>query len=106
MVETYRVIVSPRAFDDLDRIFDYIKSNSPQNARKMLDRLWMAMQSLSAFPSRYKVYRRAHGPYRRTVRAIPVRPFVIYYCIAANSQSVEMLTVRHGARRKPKSGEL
>jgi plasmid stabilization system protein ParE len=79
MVETFRVIVSPRAFDDLDSIFDYIKSNSPQNARKMVDRLWAAMQSLSTLPLRYKVYRRAHGPYRRTVRAMPVRPFIIYY---------------------------
>ena len=44
---SYRVIVSPRAFDGLDRIIDYIKTDSPANAVKVVDRLWESMQRLA-----------------------------------------------------------
>jgi len=43
MTRSYRVIVSPRAFSDLDGILDYIKRQSPANAAKVIDLLWKAM---------------------------------------------------------------
>ena len=55
---TYRVIVLPRAFSDLDAILDYIGKHSPQNAAAMVDRLLQSMQGLTALPHRYKVHER------------------------------------------------
>jgi plasmid stabilization system protein ParE len=62
MPTLYRVIVLPEAFDDLDRITDYIKRDSPQNAAAVLDRLWDATQTLSLFPHRYKVREHRRDP--------------------------------------------
>jgi len=97
----YRVIVSPRAFDDLDRIIDYIKADSPSNAAKVVDRLWESMQRLRDMPHRYRVVQGLSRP-RRAVRKMPVPPFLVYYRIDDTMQVVRVLTVRHGRRRQPR----
>ncbi len=99
-VGQYRVIILPEAYDNLDQILDYIKSESPQNAAKTVDRLWKAAQSLGQFPRRYKVHRRTRRP-AQTIRSMPVPPFVIYYHIVENPRTVRILTVRHAARQPP-----
>lgn len=50
--QTYDVLVSPRAFADLDAIADYVAARSPGNAAKLIDRLWAAMQGRGEFPQR------------------------------------------------------
>ena len=104
MLPTYRVIVSPEAFDDLDSIFEYIKQHSPQNAAATIDRLWKAAQSLATFPHRFKVYRHSRRP-ELVIRAMSVRPFAIYYRVVEESSTVRVLTVRHGARKPPRFGK-
>ena len=74
----YRVIVSPRAFDDLDRILDHIRKDSPANAVGVIDRLWESMQRLSDLPHRYRVVAGMSRP-GRAVRRMPVPPFLVYY---------------------------
>ena len=78
MPDTYRVIVLPEAFNDIERITDYIEARSPQNAAETLERLWAATQSLGELPHRYKVHHSSRDP-SRLVRSMPERPFVIYY---------------------------
>src|SRR6202034_605391 len=98
MPATYRVIVLPTAYADLDRITNYIAQDSPQNAAGMLDRLWRATQSLGLFPQRYEVHELRRDP-AKTVRSMPVPPFIMYYRIDESLHVVRVLTVRHGRRR-------
>ena len=97
----YRVIVSPRAFLDLDDILDYIKRDSPANAIKVVDRLWESMRSLEQMPFRYPVVQGARVR-SRAVRRMPVSPFLIYYRVVEEMRVVRVLTVRHGHRSQPK----
>jgi plasmid stabilization system protein ParE len=100
MTRTYRVIVSPEAFRDLDEILDFIGEVSPQAAADSIDRLWAATQSLNRFPNRYPVYQHRRRP-ELVVRSMPVRPFVIYYRVVEKTRTVSVLIVRHSARRQP-----
>jgi toxin ParE1/3/4 len=97
----YRVIVSPRAFDDLDEILDYVKQVSPANAAKVIDRLWAAVQRLNEMPHRYRVVQAMSRP-SRAVRRMPVRPYLVYYRIDEAFHVVRVLTILHGHRRQPR----
>jgi plasmid stabilization system protein ParE len=55
VASAYQVLVTSEAFADLSRIVDYIAPDSPQNAARVIDLLWEAIQSLNAFPHRYPV---------------------------------------------------
>jgi plasmid stabilization system protein ParE len=97
----YLVIVSPRAFDDLDRILDHIKAVSPANAAKVIDRLRESMQRLRDLPHRYRVVQGMSRP-KRAVRRMPVPPFLVYYRIDEPLRVVRILTVTHGSQRQPR----
>jgi len=99
MDDHYRVILSPRAFADLESILDYIRQDSPQNAAKMVDRLWESAQSLGEFPRRHRVVETRQRA-RRETRMMPDPPYLIYYQILEREKVVRILTVRHGARRR------
>jgi toxin ParE1/3/4 len=101
MPQTYRVIVLPEAFDDLDRIVEHIAKDSPQNAATTLDRLWEACQSLDLLPHRHRVHQHRQEA-ARSVHAMPQAPFIIYYRIDDDQHTVRVLTIRHGARRQPR----
>lgn len=100
----WRVIVAPRAFADLDEIWEYIKQTSPANAVKVIDGLWQAMQSLREFPRRYQVVS-AHSRPRKAVRRMPVPPYLVYYRVLEGAHVVRVLTVRHGRQRQPRRFE-
>ena len=100
MAERYRVIIEPRASEDLISIFTFIQKDSPQNAASVAQMLFDAIDSLEIFPRRYKVHRWRRNP-RRVVRSMPVAPFVIYYRVLERKHVVQVLTVRHGARERP-----
>jgi len=90
MPTEFRVIVLPTAFADLDRITAYIERESPQNAAEVLDRLWQATQSLATFPHRYKVHQ-LRPDAAKTVRSMPVPPFILYYRIDDAKHVVRVL---------------
>ena len=97
----YRVIVSRRAFSNLNEILDYIKIDSPVNAVRTVDRLQKAMESLHMFPLRYPVVvgsKRSRG----AVRRMPVSSYLVYYRVSEIEKVVRVLTVRHAARRQPR----
>jgi len=101
MVPTYRVIVLSRAFADLDQIIDYIAERSPQNAAATIDHLWKAMQSLDQLPHRFKVHEHRRDP-GKTVRSMPVKPYLVYYRVDDQMKVVRVLSVWHGSRRQPR----
>lgn len=100
MVPTeYRVIVSPRAYADLDAILTYIAQSSPQNAAKVIDRLLGQIHSLKYFPHRCRVTPQAHD-LDVSLRTLTVPPFLVDIRIREGPRVVEVLAVTHGARRR------
>jgi plasmid stabilization system protein ParE len=98
---TFRVIVSPEAFEAMDGVLDFIAPQSPANAARVIDRLWESMQSLKDLPHRYSVVSGRRQP-KRAVRRMPVGPYLVYYRVDDASRVVRILTVRHGSRRQPR----
>ncbi len=97
----YHGIISPRASKDLDNIHGYIRKDSPQNASGMIRELIVAIDGLEYFPQRFRVARQIRSRSGET-RVMPVWPYVIYYRIAEPPGAVNVITIRHGARRQPR----
>lgn len=100
-MDEYRVIITPRAGKDIERIHAYILRDSPQNADAMIRHLLDAMEGLRQFPRRMIVVPQRNG-LRELVRSLPVWPHVIYFRLTESRHLVEILHVRHGAQRPPK----
>lgn len=100
MAQWYRILLMPRAADELVEICTFIEKDSPQNAAAVAQELLDAIDSLAQFPHRYKVHQHRHDE-SKTVRSMPVPPFVVYYRIDDQREIVRVLSIRHGARRQP-----
>ena len=98
MPERYRVNLSLNAAGHLQGIFEYIQQDSPQNARRMIERLLDGVDSLEAFPHRYKILRNV-AVFGEEVRSMPVLPYLIRYHVDDHNHVVTILSVRHGSRR-------
>jgi plasmid stabilization system protein ParE len=96
----FRIILAPEAAADLRAIHEYISQDSPRNAAKLVGRLLDGINSLADFPHRSVVEHRSER-IRNPVRSLPVKPYVVYFRVSDAQQTVRILTVRHGARRKP-----
>ncbi len=101
MAPRYRVIISPRALDDLQEIHTYIESQSPGNAAGMLGELLAAFDALELLPHRYPIYSARRQP-SEAVRRMPVWPYLIYYQVNDATYAVRIVTIRHGSRRQPR----
>ena len=101
MPEHYRVIIQPRASQDMIGICTYIERDSPQNAAGVARELIDAIDSLELLPHRYRVRIRRRKP-AGAVRCMPVSSFMIYYQVVDAERVVMILTVRHGAQRQPR----
>ena len=99
--QPFRIILSPEAGGDIQAIYNYVAQDSATNAAKLVGRLLDAIDSLATFPHRTVAERRS-SKIRHPVRSLPVRPYVIYFRVIEEAQAVRVLTVRHGARRKPR----
>lgn len=101
MAARCRINITDEASIDLRQIYDYIQENSPQNAAMVAERILHAIDQLYEMPSRFKVV----GKSRRTgssVHAVVVNPFIVYYRVEESRNTVFVLTIRHGARRRPR----
>jgi toxin ParE1/3/4 len=98
MPQTYRIIYTRRAADELTAIFTYIEHDSPRNAARLIERLLSSIESVDLFPHRHKVVKNA-DELGEEVRSMPVRPYLIRYHIDDKNSAVTILSVRHGARQ-------
>lgn len=101
MVDHYDVRIVPRASNDLVAICAYIEQDSPKNAASVAQELLDAIDSLDILPHRYKVHEHRKDP-SKTVRSMPVPPFIVYYRVVDNHRVVEVVAVLHGSRRQPR----
>jgi addiction module RelE/StbE family toxin len=104
MPDRYRVIITPRAGADLEKIHAQIAKDSPQNAGLVASAIIDAVESLELFPHRHPVHEGRRKP-TQTVRRMPVPPFLLYYRVDDPNLVVHLVSVLHGKRRQPKRFE-
>lgn len=100
MPEHYEIRFTPRAADDIISICCYIEQDSPQSAAIVARSLVEAIDSLDFLPHRYRIHEHRKDP-AKTVHAMPVPPFIVYYRVQDSRLTVEIVAVRHGSRRQP-----
>ena len=101
MPDRYRLRIMPRSADDIAGICAYIEESSPQNAAGVAQDLLDAIDSLEILPRRYRIHEHRKDP-SKTVHAMPVPPFIIYYRVVERHHVVEVVAVLHGSRRQPR----
>ena len=101
MPDRYRIRLTKRALSGIEEIHHYIAANSPQNAALVVTELLEAIDRLELFPNRYPVYQGRRQP-SQSVRRMPVPPFLVYYRVNDSIKAVDIISVRHGARRQPR----
>lgn len=91
-----KIHLSRQARRDIEEAYLYIRQDAPDRAESWRARLQSAIQSLRIFPQRHAVVfdSAAAG---REVRQMT---FGVYYVLySVDDDRVDVLTVRHGARR-------
>jgi addiction module RelE/StbE family toxin len=86
------VVWTRAALREIHAIHDYLADHNPEAARRMVEALFAAGDSLAEFPHRG---RPVAGTAMRELLAVP--PYIIRYRVAAAETVI--LRVRHGARR-------
>lgn len=87
-----KIVISPEARSDLDDIWFYIATDSPENADRFMDRLAGACRRLATMPR----LGRSRAELAEGVRSLPVGRYLIFYRTARGR--VEILRFIHGAR--------
>lgn len=90
-----RVTWTDQALDDLDAICRLIARDSRQYAQRFFDRVFRTTDRLAQFPLSGRVVPEFN---REDVREVIVHGYRVIYRVLADDE-VEVLTVRHGARR-------
>lgn len=88
---------SEPATSELEAIFVYILERSPKSAEVVARRILDRVGSLGEFPLKGKTTRRM-GTRKLTIADYP---YVIVYRINSAANEVEILNVRHTARKQP-----
>jgi len=99
----FRIEVSARAQRDLDRIHASITRQAPYHGAARFDRFAQSILSLSEYPERCAVEQTLSTPAREVRKLLFGRRksvYRIYFTITGDV--VQVLHVRHGARREPK----
>lgn len=98
----YRVDLTPRAQQDVDRIYDSVIRDAPHQGRLWLDRFEQEILSLSSYPERCAAIPRLSTP-NRIVRQLAFGQrryaYLVYYVISGDI--VNVLHIRRGARKEP-----
>jgi plasmid stabilization system protein ParE len=90
----YRIVFSPRSRRDLDRILEWITSESKESsvAGRFIRELLLACKLLETLPERFPPY-----PHALNWRMKPHRNYLVFFQI--HGAEVRIGHIRHGARR-------
>ena len=101
----FRVDFTPRAQQDLDKIYDWVVGNAPITGQRWFDRFENSILSLSNFPKRCPVEPKLSSP-RQTIRKLVFGTtrykYHVYFTI--RDEVVMVLHIRHGSRRSAARG--
>ena len=94
----YTLRYTKKALNDLDEIIGRIAEDDDEAASRFGGSLLDHVELLARFPRMGAVIRK-----RRNIRKLVHSPILIYYRINEQKHSVEIIHLRHGARRPPRS---
>lgn len=99
MNETYSVIYSPKAKDDLIELYSYIAFDLqvPDIAEGQVNRIRKTIRSLDFMPSRYITVEWEPWKSMR-MHQVPVDNFVVYYVVNDDSRTVTVIRIFYGGR--------
>lgn len=99
MSDSYSVVYSPEAMDDLKEIYAYIAFTLlvPETAEKQVNRIRKEVRSLGFMPSRYSLV--DWEPWKSMgMHKVPVDNFVVYYTVNDDSRTVTVIRIFYGGR--------
>ncbi|QDL98498.1 type II toxin-antitoxin system RelE/ParE family toxin [Rhodopseudomonas palustris] len=89
-----RLVFDDRALDDLEQIFNWIASDSPVNAKRVVGRLFSSAELLLSFPLMGRL-----GQDPGTLEwVVPRLPYILVYEVDETEQRVIVTAVLHCAR--------
>jgi len=86
---------SPKAFEDLDRIFKHIEADNPTAAREVIRTIYDGCTSLKVFPNRGRVGRMKG----RRELVFSSLPYIVVYQVT--ERAVEISRIYHAAQDWP-----
>ncbi len=93
----FKIIFSPQALWRLEEIVKYISTDNPEAAERFGLYLVNRTTILEKFPELGLPYQK-----RRHVRRLSAKPYLIYYQVNFEEQTVEIIDYWHSAQRNPK----
>jgi plasmid stabilization system protein ParE len=94
----YTLRYTKKALNDLDEIIGRIAEDDDEAASRFGGSLLDHIDLLARFPRMGALIRK-----RRNIRKLVHSPFLIYYRMHEEKHLVEVLHLRHGARRPPRA---
>lgn len=94
----YRLLYTQKALNDLAEIVGHIAEDDAEAASRFGSSLLDHIDLLSRFPHMGGVIRE-----RPPVRKLVHSPILVYYQVHEDTRVIEVLHLRHGSRKPPKS---
>src|ERR1700730_6298105 len=92
-----RVIIREAAYNDLDRIYEWIAQDRPRSADTVVARILESAERLGRSPHMSHVGRKS-GSYEWI---IPGTPYILVYHVRENEELVLVDAIFHGAQNRP-----
>lgn len=99
MSDTYSVVYSPEAIDDLREIYSYIAFTLmvPETAQKQVNRIRKEVRSLDFMPFRYSLV--DWEPWKSMgMHKVPIDNFVVYYTVDDGNRTVTVIRIFYAGR--------
>jgi plasmid stabilization system protein ParE len=96
-----RVFFSPGATNDLTSIFLYLDARSKAGARNVMRAIHDSIPLIAEHPQAWP----ATDVQGVRVKSVHQYPFKIFYRILADQDEIEIVHIRHGARRPWQGGQ-
>lgn len=97
MSESYKIIYSPQALDDLKRIYSYIAFSlkAAPTAKKLVNRIRNEIRTLYTMPERYAAFKLETWQHAG-MRKLTIGNFVVIYTIDNSSRTVSIIRILYG----------
>jgi toxin ParE1/3/4 len=102
----YLVNITSRAQRDLAQLYSHIKAENSGAALKWYLGLKEAILSLEEYPNRCCPAIRTKDKLRHLLYGHKPHIYRVIYRVLEKQKRVEVLHIRHGARRKPKASDI
>jgi len=90
----HRIVMLPRAVQDLEDIVDYLSQFYTSTAIKQYDRIIEKINDIPPYPNKYEEY--GTGQYHNTYRRMVVDDYLVFYAVL--DDVIEIHRILHGKR--------